>query len=192
MDSGSSGMFTTENQQLAHIYWYIIAAVVACAGLLKVVQVLDHANRSVQSRVLVPAANLSRYCARENVTRIGPEQRKLTAVLSLQEAYRPDTFNITSNQTPHLFSPSICDVSRNLKGNHISPANPFRSSLVAMGQPSASGTVTGSRCVHGGDCTVSDHWVHYRRRVLLGANSFPGCLGVGHTDPIHLSSRRQD
>ena len=57
MDSGSSGMFTTENQQLAHIYWYIIAAVVACAGLLKVVQVLDHANRSVQSRVLVPAEN---------------------------------------------------------------------------------------------------------------------------------------
>ena len=49
MDSGSGGVFVAHNQDIARTYWYIIAAFVGCACLLKVIRVLDYANRSVDS-----------------------------------------------------------------------------------------------------------------------------------------------
>lgn len=52
MDSGSGGMFVADNQSLARTYWYIIAAIVGFACLLKGLQALESSNRSVLSTLL--------------------------------------------------------------------------------------------------------------------------------------------
>ena len=47
MDSGSTEMFRPVNQRLAHVYWYLVAALFASALLLKIVAAFESWSRSV-------------------------------------------------------------------------------------------------------------------------------------------------
>ena len=47
MDTGSDGMFRTVNQMIARIYWYLVAAFIASALLVKGIGAIESRSRSV-------------------------------------------------------------------------------------------------------------------------------------------------